>query len=725
MRRALPLSVQLLLAFLALLIGLATVLTRAAYTALASTLRTDAGRQVSLESETRAQSLSQLFEFRRQHAENFLGSLTSVCAESSGLGRLGWAPDCVAPMLADFRRSEEALGALLTYRGRVLRRAGDEVGDVEPEPNALAKPLRVAGGAVEYVLKAGRGDLTLTLRFGDDDVQRLFASSSPFRRSAEVFLLDADGTFLASSSPGASAARTQVSALAGRCRAGSATFVGVDFTGTTSFQSLQPLAALGGGCVGARLDYSEAIAPAQALYDDLVRRVIWFVLGGILLSLVAAHWISAPIRRLAEAARRLQSGNFQQPVPIGGPSEVRALGRSFGAMSSELEELVGREQAARLDAEKANRAKDDFLATVSHELRTPLNAVLAWAQVVKAHDLPPAELRHAIDVIESSARAQSRLVDDLLDVSRIVSGRMRMLREAIPLAHVVEAALEQVRPQAQGKQLEIHSDLRDPSLVFGDPRRLEQVVWNLLSNAIKFSDGPGRVSVVLGRSGRNLVLTVSDAGAGIPADFLPHAFEWFRQADGLARGQSGLGLGLGIVRHIVELHHGSVRAESAGEGRGSTFTVTLPAYEPSSTSLTVRVQNPALPGAAPRSLARARILLVEDDEHVREVLRLTLQRAGASVDTAATAGEARREMQGGPPDVLISDIRMPKEDGYSLIRSLRRAGIVTPAIALTSYARQEDADEARAAGFQIHLAKPIDEGRLLAAVASLLGGTVH
>jgi CheY-like chemotaxis protein/anti-sigma regulatory factor (Ser/Thr protein kinase) len=257
--------------------------------------------------------------------------------------------------------------------------------------------------------------------------------------------------------------------------------------------------------------------------------------------------------------------------------------------------------------------------------------------------------------------------------------------------------------------------------VLGDARRLEQVVWNLAWNAVKFSQASGKVTVRLERDGGHLVLTVADTGVGIPSAFLPHVFEWFRQADPAARSQAGLGLGLGIVRHLVQLHGGSVRAESRGEGRGATFVVRLP------------VHHPAAPVAAPAAasetvqpianlkdrLSAVRVLVVEDDEDTRELVRATLEHAGAQVEAVGSASEARREMLEERPDVLVSDIRMPEEDGYSLIQSLRTAGVTTPAIALTANARREDAEEARTAGFQIHLAKPIDAARLVEAVAAL------
>jgi signal transduction histidine kinase len=720
MRRALPLSIQLLLTFVGLLGALAAVLTTSAYSSLVANLRTEGTRRVALETDTRAQALSQLFQQRQQRVEAFLATLESFCAERPGSSRLSWAPDCVRPMLDDFRKSERALGLLLTYRDRYVMRSGQRIADELPSPGALAKVIRYQGRAPEYVMNGRREDLALTLRFTHEQVQSVFDADPSFRRTADVFLVDGGGQFLIAARRRPANATMRPPDPRSRCGAQPMQFVGVDFTGVNSFQSVQPIPVLGGACVGATLPYEEVLAPAERLRDDLIQRVVWFVIGGMLLSLIAAHWIAAPIRRLALTARRLQNGKFDRPIRVGGPAEVRELGQAFSAMSQDLSDLVAKEQAARRDAENASRAKDDFLATVSHELRTPLASVLGWAHMLRVQDCPPEQLHHGLEVIERSARAQNRLIDDLLDVSRIVSNKLRMQREPVRLASIVDAALDQVRPQAEMKEVALHTDLRDASVVFGDPRRLEQVVSNLVWNAIKFTEPPGEVLVRLSRVDRQIVLSVTDNGIGISPEFLPHVFGWFKQEDARARSQSGLGLGLGIVRHIVQLHGGGVRAESAGLGQGSTFTVTLPVFEPARLAESAPAPaRAALPPIAHR-LDDTRILVVEDDDDARELVRLTLETAGASVETVATAGDARREMLGEQPDVLISDVRMPEEDGYSLIRSLRRAGISTPAIALTAFARQEDAAEAHAAGFQLHLPKPIDAGRLVDAVVNLV-----
>ena len=722
MPRALPLWVQLLLTFVGLLIGMTAVLTTLAYTTLFANLETEARRNVSLAARTREQTLTQIFQFRQQRADVFLASLQSWCTESLDSGRLAWVDDCVRPMLDDFRRSERALGAVLTYRNRVLRRSGRRVSGEAARFRGLPRVIRTADGDVEYVMTAVARQTTLALQFDHAAVAQLFDDQSGYGRSAEVVLVDYDGRFLAPPRlEGSTLPDDRAAEFLKHCRSGAEPFVDVDYRGVRTFQSFRPLHALGSACIAASLDYEKAVAPAERLREALLVRGIWFVFVGAILMLAVAHWIAAPVRRLAASARRLQTGRFDRPIPLAGPSEVRALGRAFNAMGNDLAELVAKEQAARREAEDANRAKDEFLATVSHELRTPLTAILGWAQMLLSQRLPAERVHHGIVVIERSARAQKQLIDDLLDVSRIVANRLRIVREPVRLAEVVEKALDAIRPEAVAKQVEMDTVLTESALVLGDARRLEQIVWNLVWNAVKFTQSAGRVTVRLTRVDKELVLTVTDTGVGISSAFLPYVFDWFKQADARSRSQSGLGLGLGIVRHLVQLHGGNVRAESGGLGQGATFIVTLPIHE-SVSPIPVPPQQQGEPAPSPtaHSLNAVRVLVVEDDADTRELVRATLESAGASVDVVASANDARREISAEQPDVLISDIRMPAEDGYSLIRSLRGAGIVTPAIALTAYARREDADEAHAAGFQVHLAKPIDPRRLVDAVAKLL-----
>jgi signal transduction histidine kinase/ActR/RegA family two-component response regulator len=725
--RRVPLSVQLLLAFVGLLTAITIVLARSAYTSLLHNLDTSARQMVSAATRTREQSLTQLFQLRQQRADAFLVSVQSICAEPLESGRTAWADECVRSMVDDFRKGERALSALLTSGRRTLRRSGLRVPPAAPPPAALARVVNGSDGAIQYAMQATRGGLILTLHFDHDQVARLF-SETGLGAGGELSLVDYDGQVLARAGTGPESITGQSAApFLKNCRAGADPFVDVDYEGRRAFQSFRPIAVLGTACVASRIGYDQALAPAEHLRRQLFVSGAWFVLAGAIVSLLAAHWIATPVRRLAASARKLQSGRFDRPIRLSGPSEVRALGGAFNAMANDLAELVAKEQAARREAEAANRSKDEFLATVSHELRTPLTAILGWAHMLRTERLPPDEVHRAIRVIERSARAQRQLIDDLLDVSRIVSSRLRIAREPVRLADIVEAALDTVRPQARVQQIEIATDLDHSAIVVGDARRLEQVVWNLAWNAVKFTQPSGRIAVKLEleQTNKQAILTVTDTGVGISSNFLPHVFDWFRQADARSRSQSGLGLGLGIVRHLVRLHGGSVRADSPGEGHGATFVVTLPLHEPDRATATDSARSaPTRP--AMTSLRNVRVLLVDDDDDARELVRVTLEKAGAWVDAVASATEARREILEDSPDVLISDIRMPEENGYSLIQSLRTAGISTPAIALTALARREDEEAAREAGFQLHIAKPIDAANLVDAVARLVRNhTVH
>jgi PAS domain S-box-containing protein len=405
-------------------------------------------------------------------------------------------------------------------------------------------------------------------------------------------------------------------------------------------------------------------------------------------------------------------------------------------------------ETARAQAEEASRLKDDFLATVSHELRTPLNAILGWAQLLRGgtHD-DPQELNHGLETIERSAKAQAQLIDDLLDVSRIVAGKLRLDVKVVELTRVIEAALASVRPAGDAKGVRITHVLDpDASLVNGDADRLQQIVWNLLSNAVKFTPRGGMVQVVLRRDESQAQLVVSDTGVGIRGTFLPHVFERFRQADAsTTRRFGGLGLGLGIVRHLTELHGGTVRAESDGDGKGSTFIVTLPLALATVRAGTERSAAPGRsipsPGAGRdadsdrSSLQGVRVLLAEDDPDARDLITRILHDRGAEVTASNSASAAITAFRSARPDVLISDIGMPDEDGYALIARVRALEIESaggtsvataprvPAIALTALARAEDRRRAILAGFQLHLSKPIEPAELAAAVANLATST--
>jgi len=402
--------------------------------------------------------------------------------------------------------------------------------------------------------------------------------------------------------------------------------------------------------------------------------------------------------------------------------------------------LLESERAARSAAERLSEMKDEFLATLSHELRTPLTAILGWAHILKRGTGRPDDLAKGLDIIERNSRIQTRLIDELLDTSRITSGKVRLDIQPVEPVAFVSAAVETVRPAADAKGIRIDVRAEEGAgSVAGDPARLQQVVWNLLSNAIKFTPSGGRVEVTVTRSGAAIEVAVRDTGAGITSEFLPHVFERFRQADAsTTRRHGGLGLGLAIVRSLVEQHGGSVEAASPGEGQGATFTVQLP--------VAAREGSHA-PGAALRmresrrdagvasqdfravDLAGLKVLVVDDEPDARSLMQRVLAECDAEVMLAASAAEALGLLAAGRADVLVSDIGMPDMDGYELIRRIRgmdaaRGGAI-PAIALTAFARPEDRVRALQAGFQDHLCKPIDLSELVARIAELARGVVH
>ena len=439
---------------------------------------------------------------------------------------------------------------------------------------------------------------------------------------------------------------------------------------------------------------------------------------------VELGWLAAPLT--GRDGRNMGLLHLLEKVDGQFTPEDEAILTQLAQMSS-----VAIENTLNAEAREANRIKDEFLTTLSHELRTPLTAILGWTRALQSGPPEAKQTTRALEVIERNVLAQTKLIDDLLDVSRIITGKLRLSVRAARLSSVIEAALESMRPAAEAREIEIRfsKDVAgDADELIGDPDRLQQVFWNLISNAIKFTPPRGRVEVQLSKVGSQFEIRVTDTGRGIRAEFLPSVFERFRQADSTTtRAHGGLGIGLAIVRHLVELHGGSVSASSDGEDRGATFRVRLPAVALGVTALERdrAVANPVLPPVAGRTfdLHGCRVVLVEDEPDGRELLAESLRKAGAHVVAVGTAAEGFEAIRRSPPDVLVSDIAMPDEDGYSLVRRVRRLapehGGRVPAIACSAYAREEDRLRALAAGFQRHLAKPLDPADLVALVARL------
>jgi PAS domain S-box-containing protein len=395
----------------------------------------------------------------------------------------------------------------------------------------------------------------------------------------------------------------------------------------------------------------------------------------------------------------------------------------------ERERLMAREAAARRTAEEANRLKDDFLATVSHELRNPLNSIVGWAGLLRSGKLDEKAVGRAADAILRSAQAQDQIISDLLDVARIVNGRLRLNIRPAQLIEVLESAIDAIRPAAEAKQIHVQA-LLDPAAtpLAGDPDRLRQVFWNLLSNAVKFTSKNGRIQVISQRIDSHIEIVVTDTGIGIEPELLPYVFDRFRQGDsGTNRHSSGLGLGLAIVRHLVELHGGTVRVESKGPGQGASFTVKLPTLIALRASDEEERSHPAVeeitPAEAGPSLMNLKVLVVDDEAGAREVTSSILANAQAEVKTAESARDALQVMDQWQPDVLVADIGMPEVDGYELMRQVRartpQSGGTVPAAALTAYARTQDRLRVLSVGYQTHVPKPIQPAELVTVVASL------
>jgi len=447
-------------------------------------------------------------------------------------------------------------------------------------------------------------------------------------------------------------------------------------------------------------------------------------------------WIIVPLR--------IQSSMFGSIILARSDS-----GRRYGASDVLLAEELARRAAVAIDnarlyessqeersrVEAATRAKDEFVAMVSHELRTPLSAIVGWVRLLRSGSLSAERREHALEVIERNANAQSQLVADLLDISRAISGKIRVNPSQVDLSNIVEIAVEDARLALETKRIQIHTELdRERAVMRGDSDRLQQIVWNLLTNAIKFTSKGGEIRITLRRFDSDLLLVVQDTGMGINPEFLPHIFEHFRQSDSsTTRPHGGLGIGLSITKYLVDLHGGSIEAQSEGVGLGASFVVRLPVSPLVSATVGVPkmpvTTSPREALSLPQGLEGLRILVVEDEEDARELLGILLGMCGIEVHPVGSAREAMAALEKFQPDLIISDIGLPEQDGYALIRSIRssaskeRAAI--PAIALTAFARNEDRAQALLAGFNLHMTKPVEPAALLGAVADLAGRLVR
>ena len=475
---------------------------------------------------------------------------------------------------------------------------------------------------------------------------------------------------------------------------------------------------------GSRAYVVSDLTAAAARLRTQAAAVLVILAAGLLLAFALAStlqsMVAQPIAGLAATAREIADrGDYSIRATRSTRDEIGVLVQAFNRMLDEIQSSQ-RERAALLVREQqANRLKDEFLATLSHELRTPLNAIVGWVHLLRRGQLPADEIKHALERIDRNAHAQARLVQDLLDVSRITSGKLMLDVRDMDLAAVASNAIDACRPAADARQVELVTRFAGTFPTMGDPDRLQQVIWNLITNAVRFTPSQGRVTVSLSRAAMMDTIEVSDTGAGIDPDFIAHMFEPFRQADAAStRAHGGLGIGLTIVRRLTEMHGGTVAVVSEGPGKGASFTVTLPVRLP------VQAATPSLlPRGRVGSLAEATVLVVEDDPDTLELLESTLRMAGAKPVGASSVAEALQVVDGVPFDALVSDIAMPGQDGYTLMTLLQDrlgAGMPHATVALTAYASAADRSRALAAGFREHMAKPVNPDVLVQTLEDLL-----
>jgi len=581
--RAISISVQLLL----MLVGLAAVttvgLTTSAYRSFHASLENEARRQTRTAAEQMATTITRLLENKASRAADFVKTVASLCRQVDGSGRVAWDGGCTRRALAEFRNAERARGVLFEYGRQFSARAGDPPRADLRVPGSFVRIVPRTNG-FDYLLSSTVNGGTLTAQFPIDDLESVIRDHAVLGSDGEVFLTDSKGRFLTmprdvgTTRPLAGTDAEPASS----CLEGPVEVTAIDYRGIPSIHGLRPVPQfLDSVCVDAHLPYDEALAPAETLVNELILRGAVFALLGLGMALLASQWIGRPINRLARSVHAVQDGNLDQTFVVSGPSEIRALARGCAKMAEAIGLMVSREQNARREAEAANTSKDEFLATVSHELRTPLTAILGWTQMFRHRRLGGDSAERAISAIERAARAQSRLVEDLLDLSRIESGRLAIRRSVVSLADSTETVLEAVRPAAARKDIALEYAVEGPlPPVLGDEERLQQIVSNLVGNAIKFTPPAGHINVSLRSVSGRVELSVADSGEGIAPEFLPHVFERFQQASPARGGAaSGLGIGLAIVEHLVKAHDGAIHVSSEGHGRGSTFTVSMPACD--------------------------------------------------------------------------------------------------------------------------------------------------
>lgn len=669
-------------------------------------------RTVGVTATARKTDLTRALARQRDRVQNILRLAVESCV-ATGAADQG----CITKITSDFVLAERALWAELLVDGRTINVGPQPPRDVRlPDSLELARFARDAQDRPYYLMAIVEGGTRIIVAFPVGQIVSIFAERSGLGSSGETFLADAAGRFLTpprhavlegkgvSHPIDALPMQTCLSRRDGE-------LIAADYRGVEVIHGFRFVPEIGGGCIMAHMSREEALAPAARLRRDVVGVSILILIPMLIIGVVAARLLTRPLQRLTRSAEAVRAGNYDAHVPVRGPREIRLLGATLAALTTSVRESVTRERELRMEAEEANRAKDQFLATVSHELRTPMTSVIGWARMLELQSDDPETLRAGIEAIQRSSKAQAELIEDLLDASRIATGKLRLEIKPVDLREVVTGQSETFLPAATAKEITLHVDVpKNAVIVAGDETRLAQIINNLLTNALKFTDRGGRIEVKLVCTNHRATVSVTDTGIGIAPEFLPSIFDRFRQQDSSeTRRHGGLGLGLAIVKQLVEMHRGTVSAESEGIGKGATLKITLPALEASRSE-------PVAPTAESfGSLAGKRVLVVDDETEILDLLESVFRSSGAEVERVRSAREAYELLVADGIDLLVSDLSMPREDGLSLISRLRSSGITTPAIALTALGGLDDEQRALAAGFDGYVRKPVDPLHLVAA----------
>lgn len=699
----------------ALLFGFAAVW--ATYATSRRLIEQNAVRAAGVTATARRTDLIRTVTSQRDRVRNVLELAEQSCNAAGSIDE-----ECLRKISLDFVRAERATFMQLLVGGvTVTVGAASLPRDARtPRGEELVRFGRDEGGKPYYLIAVTETGRRVLVRYPMTHVQAIFEDRAGTGAAGETFLTDFNGRFLTPPRYPAGELEPEDSPPLQRCLSGTdGEMISRDYRGAEVVQGFRWVPEIGGGCVVASLERAEVLNASTALRREVISATMLVLIPLLVLGIIAARLLTRPLERLTRRAEAVTAGDYDTPVEARGPREIRVLGSTLASLVESTRESLVRERDLRLEAEEANRAKDQFMATLSHELRTPITAVIGWAKMLQLQPDDPEIRANGIDAIQRSSKVQAELIDDLLDASRIATGKLRLEVRPFDLRTLVSDLGETFRPSAEAKRIRLTVNVPGRRvMVEGDEARLSQVVNNLLTNALKFTPEDGVIEVELTCADGFANLTVHDSGIGIDPQYLQSIFEPFRQQDSSStRRHGGLGLGLAIVKQIVEMHHGTVSAESEGAGSGATMRVVLPLATAAAETTSEQTQ---------RSLERfggKRVLVVDDEEGIATLVATVFRSSGAEVEIATSARQAAEQIAESEFDLIVSDIAMPEEDGLSLIRRLRDSGTTIPAIALTALGGLDDEQRALTAGFDAFLRKPVDPVSLARTASKVVNGT--